>query len=158
MDEHKDLILVNELDSKFKEEVASQPGGENIKRCYGCGTCAASCPVTDIDNEYNCRKIIRQILFGMRKEVLSSPTIWYCLLCYRCYARCPQNVNFTDIMRVLRYMAIKGKHVDPAILRAVEKADRFSQEIRHDLVKYSFEKKKEALNKLKSKIDEFIKK
>lgn len=157
MADSKEIIVVNELDAKFKEEVASQPGGENIKRCFACGTCAASCPVTDIDDEYNCRKIIRQVLFGMRKEVLSSPTIWYCLVCYRCYARCPQKVNFTDVMRVLRYMAIKGKHVNPDILQMLEKADRFSQEIRHDLVKYTFEQKKEALDKLKAKVSEFIK-
>jgi heterodisulfide reductase subunit C len=158
MADTKDLILVNELDAMFKEEVASQPGGENIKRCFACGTCAASCPVTEIDDEYNCRRIIRQVLFGMRKEVLSSPTIWYCLLCYRCYARCPQKVNFTDVMRVLRYMAIKSKYVNPDILKTLEEVDRFSQEVRHDLVKYSFEKKKEALDKLRAKVTEFIKK
>ena len=67
-------IVVNELDSNFAEEIASQPGGENIKRCFACGTCAAGCPITEIDEEYNCRRIVRQILLGMRKEVLSFPS------------------------------------------------------------------------------------
>ena len=26
-------IVINELDLNFAEEIASQPGGENIKRC-----------------------------------------------------------------------------------------------------------------------------
>ncbi len=152
-DESAKPILVNELDLSFREEVASQPGGENIKRCFACGTCAAGCPITDVDENYNCRRIIRQILFGMREEVLSSPTIWLCLVCYRCYARCPQKVNFTDIMRVLRYLAIKGRHVSPEILSRVNKIDHLSQEIRHDFIDHIFEPDKEIAERVKSKIE-----
>ena len=64
-------IFINELDLNFAEEIASQPGGENIKRCFACGTCAAGCPITEIDENYNCRRIIRQILLGMREGRLN---------------------------------------------------------------------------------------
>jgi len=151
-------IVVNELDLNFVEEIASQPGGENIKRCFACGTCAAGCPITEIDEEYNCRRIVRQILLGMRKEVLSSPIIWLCLICYRCYARCPQKVNFTDIMRILRYLAIKGRHVPVQTPTQIENLDRFIQEIRRDLVSGLFESQEKIEEKVKSKIDERIKK
>ena len=151
-------IVVNELDLNFAEEIASQPGGENIKRCFACGTCAAGCPITEIDEEYNCRRIIRQILLGMREEVLSSPTIWLCLICYRCYARCPQKVNFTDIMRILRYLAIKGRHVPVQTSTQIENLDRFIQEIRRDLVSSLFESQEKIEEKVKSKIDKRIKK
>ena len=77
-------VALDQLDLGFRDEIASHPGGENIRRCFACGTCAAGCPVTDVDSEYNCRRIIRQILFGMREDVLSSPLIWLCLICYRC--------------------------------------------------------------------------
>jgi heterodisulfide reductase subunit C len=60
------VINVDNLDSGFRDEVASMPGGGNIAKCFACGTCAAGCPVTTIDEEYNCRTIIRKILFGMR--------------------------------------------------------------------------------------------
>ncbi len=53
-----DRVVVEDLDTSFCDEVASLPGGENIKKCFACGTCAAGCPVTNIDEEYNCRKII----------------------------------------------------------------------------------------------------
>jgi heterodisulfide reductase subunit C len=148
-------INVEELDTTFCDEVASQPGGEHVKRCFACGTCAAGCPVTDIDEEYNCRRIIRQIAFGMRDEVLASPLIWFCMLCYRCYARCPQKVNFTDVMRALRYMAIKGKHAPPDILDRMDDVERFSQMLRHDLVTHSFDGRKEILAELKKRIDEY---
>ncbi len=151
-------IVVNELDLNFVEEIASQPGGENIKRCFACGTCSAGCPITEIDEEYNPRRIIRQILLGMREEVLSSPTIWLCLVCYRCYARCPQKVNFTDIMRILRYLAIKGRHIPVQISTQIEDIDRFMQEIRRDLITGFFESQDKIEEKIKSKIDERIKK
>ena len=151
-------INVEELDPTFCDEVASQPGGEHVKRCFACGTCAAGCPVTDIDEDYNCRRIIRQIAFGMRDEVLASPLIWFCMLCYRCYARCPQKVNFTDVMRALRYMAIKGKHAPVDILDRMDEVERFSQMLRHDLVTHSFDGRKEILNELKKKIDEYAEK
>lgn len=44
---------------------------------------------------------------GMEEEVLSSNTPWYCLSCYFCTTRCPQEVHITDIMYTLKSMAIK---------------------------------------------------
>jgi heterodisulfide reductase subunit C len=153
MADEEQILAVSGLDLSFCEEVASQPGGEHIRRCFACGTCAAGCPITEVDPNYNPRKIIRQVLFGMRKEVLSSPLIWYCLVCYRCYARCPQKVNFTDVMRALRYLAIKGRYASSDMLKRIEEVDRFSQTIRHDLVDYGFAKSAEALDAFRGKID-----
>jgi len=93
-----------------------------------------------IDEEYSPRRIIRQILFGMRTEVLTSPAIWFCLVCYRCYAHCPQKVNFPDLMRVLRYLAIKGGYVTPDILENTAEIDKRLQILRHDLIKYDLKK------------------
>ncbi|MHC4656491.1 MAG: 4Fe-4S dicluster domain-containing protein [Planctomycetota bacterium] len=150
-------VLLNQLDLRFRDEIASHPGGENIRRCFACGTCAAGCPVTEVDSEYNCRRIIRQILFGMREEVLSSPLIWMCLVCYRCYVRCPQKVNFTDIMRVLRYLAVKEKRFSPETFEWINELDRFSQVVRHDMVKGFFDKKKVSLEELQSRIEKVMK-
>ncbi len=148
--------VLSQLDLRFRDEIASHPGGENIRRCFACGTCAAGCPVTEVDSDYNCRRIIRQILLGMREEVLSSPLIWLCLVCYRCYVRCPQEVNFTDIMRVLRYLAVKEKRVSPETFEKINELDRFSQVVRHDLVKSFFEEKV-SLEELERRIGEVIK-
>ena len=139
MPEGLETLEVSKLDPTFCEEVASQPVGEHMRRCFACGTCVAGCPVSEVAPEYSPRRIIRQILFGMREEVLSSPLMWYCLVCYRCYARCPQNVNFTDVMRALRYLAIKGNHAPPEILAKVAEIDRNLQEARTGDVKAAFE-------------------
>jgi heterodisulfide reductase subunit C len=153
MAEEEQVLSLSELDLSFCDELAAQPGGENIRRCFACGTCAAGCPITEVDPNYSPRKIIRQVLFGMREEVLASPLIWYCLVCYRCYARCPQKVNFTDVMRALRYLAIKGRHASSDTLKKLEELDRFTQSLRHDLVEYSFAKRPEALEAFRGKIE-----
>ena len=123
------------LDPHFKFEVASQPGGENIKACFSCGTCTATCPVSQIDAEFNPRKIIRQVLLGLREEVLTSPVIWRCVQCYGCYAKCPQNVKFTEVMAALRRLAVQAGHVPASVLEQVEQLDHFAHEFRRDLVK-----------------------
>ena len=88
----------------------------------------------------------------MREEVLRSPVIWFCIMCYRCYARCPQQVNFTDVMRALRYLAIKDKYVPPDILSNSEEVDRFAQMIRRVLVKNTVEGRKKVVEEIKAKI------
>ena len=150
--EEVEKVVVEDLDPDFCNEVASLPGGENIRKCFACGTCAAGCPVTNIDEEYNCRKIIRQILLGMRKEVLTSPVIWFCIMCYRCYARCPQQVNFTDVMRVLRHLAIRDGYAPAEMLASSDEIDRLAQLVRRDMVKNTVEGRKQVVEELKAKI------
>ena len=135
------VIRSSELDAKFKYEVANQPGGENLKVCYACGVCTAGCPVSDISDEFDPRKIIRMVLMGMKERVLSSDFIWYCTQCFKCSGHCPQNVKFNDIMRVLRDMAVKDGYVDSSFLQKAKELDRFSQKVRHRLMKSIIGKK-----------------
>jgi len=127
-------IALNELDAKFKYDVANEPGGENIKLCFACGLCTASCPVSDIDQRFNPRRIIHMVLLGMRKEVLSSDVIWFCIQCYSCQAHCPQAVDFSDVMKALRDMAVRERYVDPAFAGKVKGIDTFCQKLRHEMV------------------------
>jgi heterodisulfide reductase subunit C len=56
--------------------------------------------------EHTPRQIFAMIEAGMRDEVLRSNTPWYCVSCYYCMARCPQEIHITDIMYTLKRMAI----------------------------------------------------
>jgi len=132
--EAKMTVALNELDTKFKYDVANEPGGENIKLCYACGLCTASCPVSDIDQKFNPRKIIHMVLLGMRKEVLSSDVLWFCIQCYTCQAHCPQNVDFSDIVKALRSMAVREGYIHPSFVDKVKEIDAFSQKLRHQMV------------------------
>lgn len=99
------IIRINELDLKFRDEIVMMPGGENIKMCYQCGTCTASCPVTFLRDDFNPRKIIKMAIIGMRERVLNSNDIWLCTACYSCHERCPQDVKITDLMVALTNIA-----------------------------------------------------
>ena len=132
------------VDFSFKEEVASQPGGENLKRCFACGSCTLSCPVAEVEESYSPRRIIHMILLGLKEEVLSSRAIWYCLTCYRCQVRCPQEVKYPEIMRVLRKLAVEQGYVEPGFVQAVQDIDRKAQEHRRKLLKHLIEREAEA--------------
>ncbi|MEO0156308.1 MAG: 4Fe-4S dicluster domain-containing protein [candidate division WOR-3 bacterium] len=108
------------IDPKFKYRVAQEPGGEKIKLCFACGICTASCPVREIDDRYNPRKIIRMILLGMKERVLKNDFIWLCSSCYACTERCPQGVRFTDVMNAIKNIAVKEGYVPKAFAQQIE--------------------------------------
>jgi len=53
------------------------------------------------------RMLFAMVRAGMREQALSSNTPWYCVSCYYCMTRCPQDVHVTDIMYTLKRMAIR---------------------------------------------------
>lgn len=111
---------ITELDPTFKFDVTREPGGEQLMRCFACGTCTASCPVREIDEKFNPRRIIRMVLLGMREEVLSSQFIWLCSTCYACQERCPQDVRITELMSAIKNLAVKEGHLPPAYKMQLE--------------------------------------
>jgi len=125
-----EAINMAATDPHFKYEVASHPGAEKLRMCFSCGTCTAACPVFRVETEYNPRKIIRMILLGMRKEVLSSGMIWLCARCYACTANCPQGVNFADIMAVLQDMAVKEGYASPDLSEKIERISEAAHVLR----------------------------
>jgi heterodisulfide reductase subunit C len=113
-------VLLSDLDTNFKNEISHESGGENIKHCFSCGTCVAACPVRWINDKYNPRKIIRMALLGMRKQVLESDFIWFCSTCYTCHERCPQEVQITQVMNVLKNIASREGYAHPAYIRQAD--------------------------------------
>lgn len=111
------MIDSDDLDPDFKSLIAKEPGGEHITRCFSCGTCTAGCPVREVTDRYNPRKIIRMALLGMKKDVLSSQFIWLCSSCYTCQERCPQDVKIPELMNALKNIAVKEGHL-PSVMKA----------------------------------------
>jgi heterodisulfide reductase subunit C len=56
--------------------------------------------------DHSPRQIFAMIRADMKEEVLKSNTAWYCVSCYYCMVRCPQDIHITDIMYTLKSMAI----------------------------------------------------
>jgi heterodisulfide reductase subunit C len=126
-------VVLTEMDKDFKYEVASRPGAQYFKRCFSCGTCTASCPVSEIDERFNPRLLIRKALLGERQQLLSSELLWYCTQCYTCFARCPQDVRFTDVMAVLRDMAVESGLAPRRMKERIKGVDLLAQRLRHEI-------------------------
>jgi heterodisulfide reductase subunit C len=89
----------------FEEVITKTPGGEALRLCLQCGTCGGSCPSGE-DMDYTPRHIFAMLAANMKDKVLRSNTPWYCVSCYYCTERCPQEIPITDIMYTLKRMAI----------------------------------------------------
>jgi len=90
----------------LEEVVAATPGDSRLKMCIQCGTCGGSCP-SGPDMDHSPRALFAMIEAGMKNRVLRSNTPWYCVSCYYCMVRCPQEVHITDIMYTLKRMAVE---------------------------------------------------
>jgi heterodisulfide reductase subunit C len=66
----------------------------------------AVCPVHEVIEDFDPRRMIHMILLGMRKEVLSSDLIWFCCLCNSCFFVCPQQIRFSRVATELRKLAV----------------------------------------------------
>jgi heterodisulfide reductase subunit C len=87
------------------EVIARTPGEPHLERCIQCGTCGGSCP-SGADMEHTPRGLFALISAEMKDEALRSNTPWYCVSCYYCTVRCPQEIHITDVMYTLKRMAI----------------------------------------------------
>jgi heterodisulfide reductase subunit C/quinone-modifying oxidoreductase subunit QmoC len=115
------VIYEQAMDLNFLDEVYHIPGGEKIKECIQCGTCSGSCPVSWAMEETP-RQIFAMVRAGMRDKVLDSLTIWTCASCYQCMHRCPQEIKITDIMYMLKRMAIRENRQRSKNAAALSKA------------------------------------
>ncbi len=107
-----DIVILNKTASAFKDEIAARIGLEEIKPCYTCGSCTGICPVREVVEDFDPRRLIHMIVLGLKDEVLSSELIWFCCLCNSCYFVCPQGIRFSRIAIELRNMALAEGYVD----------------------------------------------
>jgi heterodisulfide reductase subunit C len=146
-------MVIKKLDPRFKYEVAREPGGEEIRYCFACGTCTAACPVREIEEIYNPRKIIHMILLGMREQVLSSEFIWLCATCYNCEERCPQGVSFAEIITAVKNIAAREGKLHPAYYAQLDLLKQFGR--LYELEEFDNKKRvKMGLEELKTTEDE----
>jgi heterodisulfide reductase subunit C2 len=125
---------VKKTDSTFKYRISNIPGGESILSCYSCGVCTAACPVNKVIKDFNPRQIIKKTLMGFKDDVLSSDLIWYCQQCEKCFANCPQKVNFSHIVRALRETAVNEGYAEPDMQVKIENIDDLIQKTRKKLI------------------------
>jgi heterodisulfide reductase subunit C len=113
-------IDASQMDPTLADEIAAEPGGEHIRRCFACGTCTASCPVREVTERYNPRRIIHMAVLGLRQPVLASDFIWLCSTCFACYERCPEDVRITELMHAIKNVAVRHGYIHPSFRSQVD--------------------------------------
>ena len=90
----------------FKEaaDAIKEAGGEELKLCFQCGLCTASCP-WNLVRTFLPHKMVRQAQFGLLE--LEEEEWWLCTTCNMCVSRCPRGVSITDIIRAARTIMVE---------------------------------------------------
>jgi len=84
----------------------------SLDRCYQCKKCSVGCPVAG-ETQSPPSEIIRRLQLGAGKELLQTDLIWTCLSCETCYARCPNEINFSAVIDALRSIALESGVAKP---------------------------------------------
>ncbi len=85
--------------------------GISVARCYQCGKCSAGCPVVEF-MDYPPSLVLRNLQTELPENddaILRSKSIWYCLTCEMCIARCPMEVDIPVMMDFLRTESLRLK-------------------------------------------------
>jgi heterodisulfide reductase subunit C len=102
--------VVSDYNEALQEEIAALPGGENIHRCWQCGSCTNSCTVNAVNPDFNPRYWIYLIRLGMESELLrDKDIIWQCVSCNKCTYACPRDVVPEAVMKATaHWLELKG--------------------------------------------------
>jgi heterodisulfide reductase subunit C len=98
----------------------------NVNSCVTCCECTNACPVFREKGLLDPMRVFRTIVFGLREELLSSPSIWLCLNCESCTNACPQRVKGHLVFRRARELALQGGFVDSRFLDRWQKAQKLA--------------------------------
>jgi heterodisulfide reductase subunit C len=102
--------VITDYNEALQDEIAALPGGQNIHRCWQCGSCTNSCTVNAINPAFNPRYWIYLIRMGLEEELLrDKDIIWQCVSCNKCTYACPRDVEPEGVMKATaRWLELKG--------------------------------------------------
>lgn len=115
------------IDQRLAQEFLKSPKGFKLLHCIQCGTCSGSCPLAGC-MDHAPRELFALLRDGDIQAVLTSNTPWYCVSCYQCMVRCPQQIPVTDIMYLLKQMAAE-RGLSPAGHKLPDLYRAFAREI-----------------------------
>ena len=112
--------------SDFIEKVMKL-SGQNIYKCFQCGTCGGACPMSG-SMETVPRKVMRMAQLGMEESVTTSKTCWTCASCHACTVNCPRGIDLARVMEAIRLLTLRKNVnlIEPSRLSA-EKVKQLPQ-------------------------------
>lgn len=103
---------LSDYDLDFAKVIQRYPGGENVHRCWQCGSCTNSCTMYAINPDFNPRYWIYLVNLGLKEELLrDKDIIWQCVSCNKCTNICPKDVRPEGVMKALQHWMEDEGHV-----------------------------------------------
>jgi len=81
--------------------------GRDPFACYQCGKCSAGCPMAG-EMALKPHQMLRLAQLDQRERLLSDASLWLCLTCETCSARCPNEVDPARMIDALRELALRA--------------------------------------------------
>ena len=80
--------------------------GQDIGKCFQCGTCSGSCPMTA---HVNClpRQVMALLQLGYEEALADVNMPWVYASCYQCTVRCPRGIDIAKVMEALRQIRLR---------------------------------------------------
>lgn len=91
--------------SEFIEKVVKL-SGQNIYKCFQCGTCGGACPMS-AHMETIPRRVMRMAQLGMEEAVMEAGTCWTCASCHSCTVNCPRGLDMARVMEAIRQLTLR---------------------------------------------------
>ena len=106
------------MKSDFVEKLVKL-SGQNIYKCFQCGTCGGACPMSG-ELETMPRKIMRMAQFGLEDNIGETKTCWTCASCHTCTVTCPRGIDLARVMEAIRQLTLRKNenYVEPSRLPA----------------------------------------
>jgi heterodisulfide reductase subunit C2 len=95
---------LRDYDDDFEDVIQKYGGGENVHRCWQCGSCTNSCTMYAQNVQFNPRYWIYLTRLGLKDEILKDKDIiWQCVSCNKCTNICPKDVRPEGVMKALAH-------------------------------------------------------
>jgi quinone-modifying oxidoreductase subunit QmoC len=107
-----------EPDLKFIDEIG-QLGGQDLKKCFQCATCAVVCPISP-DSKPFPRKEMIAASWGLKDKLVGNADIWLCHNCGDCTTLCPRGAKPGEALAAIRSYTISEYAMPKQLTRALK--------------------------------------
>ncbi|MBP8645867.1 MAG: 4Fe-4S dicluster domain-containing protein [Syntrophobacteraceae bacterium] len=94
---------------EFIEKIAAL-SGQDIFKCFQCGTCGGACPMSGL-MDATPRRILHMARLGMEERVGEFKSYWTCASCHTCTVNCPRGIDLARVMEAIRLLTLR-KNID----------------------------------------------
>ncbi len=95
-------------------------GGEDLLKCYQCGTCIADCPTGIAEEALSIKKLIHICKLGLSEVLIDDESPWMCVTCTACEERCPRDARpFEMVLAIRRWQCYEDETYIPQVLAEI---------------------------------------